>query len=1053
MPRTRARLIGRRVLLVNIILAGVTVAWPVAQPSNSHLPRLSRQPQSRSEGLLADVLTEGADRTNRAVAPDGRVRVVAVARPGEEGALVAYAATVGASVSFQDEAIGYFELLAPKRALLALSSHPSVEAFDIDGQTKAESLARGELACSPTYVPSSTRRVAPETAPVTSQTARVLQESGYAALGVDALLREHPTFDGRGVTIAMIDGLTTGVPISHAAFRTATDLGGRPIPKIRDMVIVNPSWRGARATMRIVARGGGEGPDGRERMLPYDGEFQAGAVETPWQKYDFVWDTSARTIWVDFNLNGDFRDEEPLRDARAFPDDIGEFPAAKSPLGIFRVTMEPEQARVLFHMVSPRTSSNHAAMDVGVAAGNDAFIRGVAPGASIVLIDPTDDQLGRISDMVRTLIYLAKRPDVDIISMSFAVATSPVPGDDVVNVVSNRLVRKFHKILITAAGNPTWRDAPDAVGMYSVSVGAYIPGEAARYLGWATDAREHWILPYSARGPRGDGDARPDVVAPAVWVSLGRCDPSVATASYCAALSGGTSAAAPAVAGAVALLVSGAKQHGLRLSGEDVRMLLRASAVQVPGWRVDEQGAGLANIAAAWKLLAAQRDWPTIVGSSSLDEARRGFLSDRGLGRGVYEKGWAVGHAGQMTAKVTRVSGTAGVQQFRLDWTGNDGTFTAPAAVDLKLHEEVPVSLAIRPRASGVHSALLNFRDKPTGNILHQEQVTVSTGVRPNTQSMQGVLASMERLGQNVTVPEETTALRMRILADGALNSAATSPSGWPLSPLGLLLDARRENGVDMVVPQPEAGMWEVSAYPDVNTNGHASVSYAMSLSLLRMGLRNVKEHADGTVTNEIELTDDPRGSWPRDIRGRFGLVTHDVRGEVSVLRQDVQTVNVAPGLRSVVFRTTMPEPARGALSVYVYDCSSASCERANAVRTSSGHAAIRLEAPRPGLWKVIVFSDEIEPVGYRLDVTSEPTQAGALGTVDCQKADADHVRCVTFASPKSRSAALAVLFDVEPVDGTLGRMSCRLAHNRPVPVGLLMELPAFSTQTGAGGR
>lgn len=1052
MAEVRVAQIRRRVLSVALLVIDVAVAWPVAQPAVPRLPLLSHQPQSRSESLLADLLAEGTEATSGTVAPDGRVGVVVAARRGAERELESHAASVGASIVFKDDAVGYFELLVPPKSLLAFSSHSSVEAFDIDGQN-TDVLTRGDLACPQESPLPSTLRHRADPVPLNRETARVLRETGFAALGIDALLRENPTFDGRGVTIAMIDGLTTGLPIFHPAFRTATDLSGAPVPKIRDMVIVNPGWRSATATTRT---GGGDpsaATAGRPRTLPYDAEFRAGTVETPWQTYEFVWDTAARTVWVDANRNGDFRDDPPMRDARAFPEDIGEFPAAKSPLGVFRVTTDPETSRVVFHMVSPTTSSNHAAKDAAVAAGSDEFIRGVAPGASLVLLDPSNNRFVRISDMVRTLIYAARRPDVDIISMSFAVSASPVPADDIVNVISDRLVRQFHKILITAASNPTWRDVPDAVGTYSVSVGAYMPGAAARHLGETTDRREHWILPYSARGPRGNGDARPDVVAPAVWMSLGRCEVPGALRRACPELSGGTSAAAPALAGAVALLVSGAKQRGTQLAGEDIRMLLRASAAYVPGWRADEQGAGVANMAAAWKLLTTQRDWPTIVGSSSLDEARRGFLSNKGWGRGVYEKSWIVGHSGQVPGKFTRVSGVAGTQSFDLDWTGNDGTFKAPRMIDLTLNAEAVINVEIMPRTSGFHSALLNFRDRATGHLLHQEQVTVIAASRADLRPIEGILPAMGRLGQMVPVPAGTTALRMRLKTDGAINVAATSPSSWPQSPLSLVLDAGREGGADLIVPQPAAGTWEVSALSDANANGAAPIAYSMAVSVLGMSFRDVKRERSGTWIAQIELRDDPHGSWPRDVRGRLGFITHTVRGEVSAVRQDVREVTVAPDLRSVVFRATVQESGRGDLTLYVYDCSSTPCRRADVSRTSSGKAALRFETPRAGLWKVIVLSAGAEPLPYRIDVIAEPIQTDTLGRVDCQKEDVDLVRCTTWLSPSAKDGAIAALFDVDTVDGTLGRASCRLAHNRPVPVGLVADLSSSPSSTAGSGR
>ena len=131
-------------------------------------------------------------------------------------------------------------------------------------------------------------------------------------------------------------------------------------------------------------------------------------------------------------------------------------------------------------------------------------------------------------------------------------------------------------------------------------------------------------------------------------------------------------------AGAVALLISAAKQSGVPYDAERLAWALKTSARYLPDIGAHEQGNGLINVPAAWEALKRAPPPVAISSSAQINVAVGPYLKTPDHGPGIYEReGWRPGQSGQRTITFTRTSGRAEPVNYIVRWTGNDGTLRA----------------------------------------------------------------------------------------------------------------------------------------------------------------------------------------------------------------------------------------------------------------------------------------------------------------------------------------------------------------------------------------
>ncbi|MGH7537486.1 MAG: S8 family serine peptidase, partial [Gemmatimonadales bacterium] len=438
--------------------------------------------------------------------------------------------------------------------------------------------------------------------------------------GVEQFRVAHPTFDGRGVLIGILDsGIDPGV-----AGLIATSTGAPKLLDVRDFsgegrIGLRPVTPGADGSIAIAGRmlygaarigrlvTGATWYAGLFRELPL-GTVPAADVNGNGTNTDefpvvVVRATDGWVVFFDSNLNGTFEDEMPLHDYRQGRETIALGRRSLTLAANFADVNGAPQLDLFFD------TSGHGTHVAGIAAGhamfNVATFDGVAPGAQLLGLKIANDARGGISvsgGMQRAMEYAvrfaAERRLPLVLNMSFGVGNER-EGRAVIDSLVDAFLRAHPNVVFTiSAGN----DGPGLSTMgfpgsanLAVTVGALEPGAFTRepQPGPPPPDRMGW---WSSRG----GDlGKPDLVAP------GQAFSTVPRWSLGDEIKSGTSMAAPHAAGLAARLLSAMAQQQRSVTAADVTQALRATAAPLPGWTVVDGGAGVPRLEAAYRWLVA----------------------------------------------------------------------------------------------------------------------------------------------------------------------------------------------------------------------------------------------------------------------------------------------------------------------------------------------------------------------------------------------------------------------------------------------------------------
>lgn len=438
--------------------------------------------------------------------------------------------------------------------------------------------------------------------------------------GVEGFRRRHPAYDGRGVLIAVLDG---GIDPGVAGMQTTTT-GERKLLDLRDFsgeggVPLAPVRRDRGDTVTVEGRAlGGFGRIARLAAPPYfAGVFRearlgvgpAADVNGDGDDQDAFPIVVARAsdgwfLVTDTDGDGSLDDERPVHD---YLSGAETFAYGSRPMTL-AANLAEVQGRPVVDLFFD--NSSHGTHVAGIAVGHDLFgvegFDGVAPGAQVLGLKIADNRWGKISvtgSMMQAMEYAAqaaeRRNQPLVINLSYGVGNE-VEGAAVIDSLLDAFAARHPDVLVVvSAGN----DGPgiSTVGLpasadLALSVCALVPGVFARApepdLPPAPDVLGWW----SARG----GElAKPDLCAPGVAFSI------VPPWRAGEEIAGGTSQAAPQVAGMAALLHSASLRDGRRLRAVDVKRALMATAEPLPGITTLDQGAGVPDVQAAYEWLRA----------------------------------------------------------------------------------------------------------------------------------------------------------------------------------------------------------------------------------------------------------------------------------------------------------------------------------------------------------------------------------------------------------------------------------------------------------------
>ncbi len=474
--------------------------------------------------------------------------------------------------------------------------------------------------------------IRPDTAPARPrvappEVARQRDWLAQGATGVAAFRRAHPTWDGRGVLIGILDtGLDPTVP---GLGTTAT--GERKVLDLRDF-----SGEGTIALEEIkpradavVVAGRTLTGFGRVAALDADGPWWGGALceialgdgaAADLDGDGTVGDTLPVVVtrasdgWVliaDRDGDGSLANETAVRDYLVGGQTFGwARRGGAAPLAVaanFGDQSDRPTLDLLFD------TSGHGTFVAGIAAGNDVYgardFDGVAPGAQLLGLKIANNAHGGISttgSIARGIDYairFAQRRRLPLVlNLSFGVGNEREGRARIDQIVDSVLATYPELVLVVSAGN----DGPGlstvgfpASASRALTVGATVP--ASFIPGSAVTADQ--IAAFSARG----GElAKPDVIAPGVAYST---TPRFDTGDE---IKEGTSFSSPHVAGIVALVRSAAGQTGRRLDARTIRHAIMVTARPKNDAPFIEEGTGQPDVEAAWRWLEGGRTAPDV---------------------------------------------------------------------------------------------------------------------------------------------------------------------------------------------------------------------------------------------------------------------------------------------------------------------------------------------------------------------------------------------------------------------------------------------------------
>ncbi|MFI6015285.1 S8 family serine peptidase [Streptomyces sp. NPDC051243] len=898
------------------VAAGLVAALSAAGPIPLALAADGQQAPAADPGVKSAHDKLGSDDANLLAEAkaqrDKTVTMMIATAPGQTEKVAAELDAIkGGSVGRTYDKLGYVRATVPTgkadSAIAAAAKLSSVQAIDLRDEIPLEEPhldGGGKSSASAATYPG----------PDQNTPAKNPYNPSFETGAVD-FVKKNPKADGRGVTIGVLD---TGVDLASPALQktttgerkivdwvTATDpiVDGDGTWRAMTTSVSGPSftfggksWKAPEGSYQVSTFREAVTNQGKVEEGDADGDVNRDGDTT--DDWGVLYNPAAGTVTVDVNDNGDFTDDTPMKPYKD-GQQVGHFgtdnPATDIPESqdfVVEVRKDVPMDPLGGDWVGKKadfvniglTAGAHGTHVAGITAANGMLgsknMNGAAPGAKIVssracVFGPGCSNVA----LTEGMIDLVANRGVDVVNMSIGGLPPLNDGNNARAELYTRLIDTYGVQLVISAGNsgPGANTIGDpGLADKVVSVGAGVSKEtfAANY--GTGVANEYQLFNFSSRGPREDGGFTPTIVAPGSAVSpIPAWMPGapIAEAGWKLpagyAMYNGTSMASPQAAGASALLLSAAKQRGIKVTPEKLRTALTSTARHIEGLQAYEEGSGLIDVVDAWKAIKAGATAHDYAVKAPVDTALDQALKTPGFGTGVYDRegGLKAGQKKTYDVTITRTSGPAGSLPHILSLANNKArTFSivGPRIVDLPLNKAVTVKVQAAPKHAGIKSVILEADDPRTVGVDKQilNTVVVSTPVQ-HTFTASGSVQRNNFKSYFVTVPEGAKSLEVTLggLKDGSLAKFSA------ISPWGVTVPDNDPNTTDIAsYEDPLPGVWEIeadarrtSALLDNPYKLNATV-YAAAFDPAAVTVPEAKVGtpvaASWTVTNKLEAVD-----------------------------------------------------------------------------------------------------------------------------------------------------------------------------------------------------
>ncbi|AGZ46467.1 putative subtilase-family protease [Actinoplanes friuliensis DSM 7358] len=799
---------------------------------------------SHDADLLAKAESSGARNVTLIISTDS----------GKAGDVAGQVEKLGGTVTQRYDKVGYVLASVPTANVVKAAKLAGVSAVDLD-----EVIQLPEL---------ETFRGAAKTSKASGPGAKTPAANPYMPtdeIGSVAFKKKHPSWDGRGVTIGIMD---SGVDLDHPALKTTTT-GER---KIVDWVTATDpvtegdgSWRAMATEVTgptfTYMNQTWKAPAGTWKVNRFTeaitlNDEALGDVNRDGDTTDvwgILYNPVTHDIRVDVNQNNDFTDDAVMRPYKE-KFDVGHFgtdnPATpvveRMPFVVeYREDVDAKALNLgIVDFVNIGIPEGlHGTHVAGITAANDMLgnrnFDGQAPGAKIVSSRACSWGGGCTAAALSTgMIDLVVNRHVDVVNMSIGGLPAQNDGNNARAELYDKLIKDYGVQFFISAGNsgPGVNTVGDpSVATDVVSVAASVSKETWLANYGSVVAKKNALFNFSSRGPREDGGFKPNLTAPGSAISTINTwliDPGVAEAGYTLpigyAMENGTSMASPQAAGGAALLLSAAKATDRGVTPAQLRRALYTSADKIRDTSVAGQGNGLMDVNGAWSLLSRKVETRTYKSSAPVCTAFSDGFATPGRGVGIHnrcapgEGGLKAGQTKTYTLKLTRTTGPKGSVSHKLSVVGDKKAFKVQSSVKLPLNKTVSVPVRVTPK-SGLNSAIVEVDDPRTSVTDFEVLNTVVTGVQPKKPAYEidaaGTVERNSTTSYFVTVPEGATALQVDLsgIATGSQTRwIAINPWGVPVESTSSLAcytnfsDAAACKPQERAYENPMPGIWEL---------------------------------------------------------------------------------------------------------------------------------------------------------------------------------------------------------------------------------------------------
>ncbi|GLW92731.1 S8 family serine peptidase [Actinokineospora globicatena] len=1018
-PRRRRGRIALGMAFTTAVAGAVLTTIPTANAAPAQVPTEEGPGIGKHDQELLAKAQQAGEKT---------VKVLIATKDGDAARHVDELTKAGAKVEYREDEIGYVRAEVAVDKVTKLAKLPGVQALDLD-----ENIALDD--------PRPTGQVDPTPQPAPGpSTPRVNPYMPIGDINAAQFVNEHPTWDGRGTTVAIVD---SGIDLDHPALnktstgeRKVTDWVTYTDPTFTDGVNNDddPTW----IQMSTPTTGPENGLPNESGALRY-GVFNerdarlGGEVGSDVNRdgnpagsnglFGVLWNPATGTVWVDTNQNKNFGDDQALTDYKV-KYDIGTFGKDNPATPVKESMPFVVQTDVANNVVNIGiVSGAHGSHVAGIVAGNRLFggtVNGAAPGAKLVSVRVCLFITGCTNHaLLEGMIYSARDAGADVINMSIGGLPALNDANNARAELYDRLIDTYNVQMFISAGNSG--AGVNTVGDPSVatkvlSVGSYITKETWKSNYGSDLGRAESLHGFSSRGPREDGGFKPDIIAPGSAISTvptwqaGQPVPGTYTLPPGYAQFNGTSMASPQAAGAAALLVSAAKAKNVSHTAAQIRTAFRSTARFVDGLGAYEQGNGLIDTKKAWNLLKDNPKQTDISAKVPVNTALSPLLKTPGVGTGIYDReGVKTGDRYTRTYTFKRTTGSDYPVTYQVKWVGNDGTFTSLPVVTLPKNADVKFTVTINPRSAGIHSAILNL-DSPLTSGIEAQTLNTVIAAEDFTAANGYSVRKGGQLGRNEVakfyyrVPANTPAFKVD-LQGGGTGAGAGQLRFLRFHPYGVGIEANSSTncynppvaGCDAgsptsrTVTNPQAGVWEVVVEAR-RTSDTAFAPFTLTTSVLGA---SVTPNPD-TIASATKGTPVARSYTLKNLFGAFtgkanGTALGSAKlGQLSITDgQNQQYPVVVPaGSTSLRAKIGKTSDVGADLDLAIFNCTSGSCVLAGQQADGDSEEEVTIANPAAGTWIVLVQGYAV-PAGTTtydyLDVFANP----AFGTVAVTDANA----------------------------------------------------------------